>query len=118
MKTIHVTLALLTVVGFMLRAGWTFTAPDLLAQKWVRIAPHVIDTALLAFGVLLALNLAGGVMQPWLMAKMAGLLAYIGFGVLTMRGSGQLRVVGLLGALLSVGYVFSVAYSRAVFPWL
>ena len=55
-KVLHFTLAFLTVASFVIRAGWSFTAPDLLQQKWVRIAPHVIDTLLLTFGVVLAFS--------------------------------------------------------------
>jgi len=116
-KTLHIMLAFLTVAGFVLRAGWSFVAPDLLQQKWVRIAPHIIDTLLLVFGVVLALNLSGGYLQPWLGAKLVGLLVYIGFGVMTLRGTGAHRIVGLSGALLAITYIFGVAYTRAVWPF-
>ena len=117
-KSLHMALALLSVTGFVLRAGWRFTAPDLLKQKWVKISPHIIDTCLLVLGVWLALSLAEGVGQAWLIAKLVGLLAYIGFGVLCMRGTGPLAIVGLVGALLSVAYIFAVAFSRTPLPFL
>ena len=44
------------------------------------------------------------------------LLAYIGFGVLTLRASSvPMRIVGVAGALISVGYIFVVAMTRS--PW-
>ena len=115
-KTLHIALAYLTVTGFIIRAGWGFVAPDLLQQKWGRIAPHVIDSLLLVLGFVLAFNLAGGVLQGWLVAKMIGLLAYIGFGVMCMRGQGKVRVIGLVGALVSVVYIFLAAFTRQVVP--
>jgi uncharacterized membrane protein SirB2 len=116
-KVLHFTLAFLTVAGFVIRAGWSFTAPDLLQQKWVRITPHVIDTLLLTLGIVLAFNLADGPMQGWLGAKLIALLAYIGFGVLTLRGTGNLKLLGIVGALSSIGYIFLVAYSRHAWPF-
>ena len=111
-KVIHFTIAFLTASGFIIRLGWSYIAPDLLQEKWVRIAPHVIDTLLLGMGLWLASQLAGGVLQGWLIAKMVGLLAYIGFGVLALRGSGITKSFGAAGALFSVLYIFGVAFSR------
>jgi len=116
-KTLHFTLAILTVAGFVIRAGWSYTAPDLLQQKWVRIAPHVVDSLLLILGVMLAFNLPDGPWQGWLGAKLLALLAYIGFGVLTLRGTGARKLIGVVGALTSVGYIFLVAFSRQAWPF-
>lgn len=116
-KTLHFSLAFLTVAGFVIRAGWSYSASDMLQQKWVRIAPHVVDSLLLILGVVLAFNLADGPWQGWLGAKLLALLAYIGFGVMTLRGSGTAKHIGVAGALLSVGYIFMVAFTRQVWPF-
>ncbi len=115
-KVLHFSLAFLTASSFVIRLGWSYVAPDLLQEKWVRIAPHVIDTLLLILGLWLASQLAGGIWQGWLIAKMVGLLAYIGFGVLALRGSGAVKTLGAVGALLSVTYIFLVAFTRQVLP--
>lgn len=115
-KIFHIALALLSATGFIIRLGWSFNAPDLAAQKWVKIAPHIIDTLLLTLGVVLAFNLANGPWQGWLAAKMLGLLAYIGFGVVALRGAGTTKYVGAVGALASVGYIFVVAFTRQALP--
>jgi uncharacterized membrane protein SirB2 len=113
LKTLHIALAYLTVIGFLVRAAWAFVDSPMRRQKWVRIAPHVIDTTLLVLGVVMALQLGVSPVAGWLGAKLLGLLAYIGFGVLTLRaGSTGLRMVGLVGALASVGYIFAVAFTR------
>ncbi len=117
-KTFHFALAFLTASGFIIRLGWSYVAPDLLKEKWVRIAPHVVDTLLLVMGLWLASQLAGGMWQGWLIAKLIGLLAYIGFGVMALRGSGTLKVVGAACALLSVLYIFLVAFTRQPLPGL
>ena len=118
LKSLHVTLAYITVVGFILRGIWVFVDSPLRKEMWVKIAPHVIDTLLLGAGVLMAINLGLSPLSGWLAAKLAGLLCYIGFGVLTMRAKVMyLKVLGFVGALASVGYIFSVAMSRQVWPF-
>ncbi|MEM7097421.1 MAG: SirB2 family protein [Pseudomonadota bacterium] len=112
-EVLHISFAFLTATGFIIRAGWTYVAPDLLEEKWVRVAPHIVDTLLLLCGVTLALNLPGGIFQTWLIAKMIGLLGYIGFGVMCLRGSGARRTVGLVGALVCLTYIFSVAITKS-----
>jgi len=57
LKLAHLTLAYLTVLGFVVRALWAFTDSPMRSQRWVRVAPHVLDTMLLLLGVLMALQL-------------------------------------------------------------
>lgn len=117
MLELHITLALISVSGFVLRVGWALTDPQMLQHKAVRIAPHVVDTLLLVSGVVMALSLPGGLMTDWLITKLVVLLGYIGFGVLALRGSGTRRWIGIVGALLCVGYIFLVAFSRSPVPF-
>ena len=117
LKNLHFSLAMLTVVGLVMRIGWSYLAPQMLALKAVRIAPHLVDTLLLVLGIVLALNLPGGFLQGWLIAKLIALLAYIGFGVMALRGKGAIRLVGITGALLAASYIFLVAFSRQPWPF-
>jgi uncharacterized membrane protein SirB2 len=113
-KNVHVVLAYLTVAGFALRGAWSFIDSPLKEQRWVRVAPHVIDTLLLVMGITLAFQLGvSPTGDPWLGTKIVGLLVYIGLGVLAMRGKTRgLKLVGYLGALATVGYMFAVAYTK------
>ncbi len=116
MKNFHIMLAYLTVLGFVIRGLWSLLDSPLREQKWVKIAPHVIDTALLTLGVLLVIDLGISPLSGWLSAKLVGLIGYIGFGVLAMRAqSNGLRLFGFIAALVSVGYIFAVAFTRS--PW-
>lgn len=118
LRSAHLVLAYLTVLGFVVRGIWALTDSAYRSQKWVRIAPHVIDTLLLVLGVAMAVQLSISPLQGWLAAKLVGLLAYIGFGVLTMRAAAtRMKVVGFLGALVSVGYIFAVAFARNPWPF-
>ncbi len=118
-KHLHVFLAYVTVAGFAARGLLAVLDSPLRNQRWIRITPHVIDTALLACGITLAVALSISPLQHgWLMAKIIGLVAYIGFGVVAMRASSRpIQVVGLLAALLTVGYMFRVAYTKLVWPF-
>jgi uncharacterized membrane protein SirB2 len=118
LKSLHVGLAYLTVLGFVVRALWAFADSPMRRAKWVRIVPHLIDTLLLVLGVAMAFQLGLSPVSGWLGAKLAGLFVYIGFGVLTLRATTTpLRIVGFVGAILAVGYVFAVAFSRDPWPF-
>lgn len=118
LRSVHLMLAYLTVVGFLLRAVWSLTNSPLKNHKLVKVLPHVIDTLLLVLGVVMAYQLSISPFSGWLAAKLVGLLAYIGFGVVTMRGTTTTtKLLGLVGALASVGYIFAVAFSRSAWPF-
>ena len=119
LKEFHVAFAYLTLVSFVVRGLLSLAESPLRNAKWMRIAPHVIDTFLLVFGISLAVSLSlSPLANGWLMAKIVGLIAYIGFGVMAMRASSRpLKIFGFVAAILSVGYVFAVAYSKQVMPF-
>ncbi len=115
-RNLHVILAYVTVIGFALRAIWAFMGSARLRSGPARILPHVVDTLLLVCGLVLVFGLGHSLTSSWLVMKLVALLAYIGFGVLTLRASGSgLRIIGVIGALASVGYIFAVAVTRD--PW-
>lgn len=120
LKNIHTLLALLTISGFLLRGYWMMTKSDKLQQRMTRVAPHILDTVFLASGiamlVLLSLN---PLSQSWLLAKFAGLIVYILLGTVAIRrGSTQVRVLALVGALSAFAYVVGVALSKSPASWL
>jgi uncharacterized membrane protein SirB2 len=53
--------------------------------------------------------------QPWLSAKIIALLLYIGLGMVALRfgQSKKIKVSACLLALLTAGYMVSVAYSKS-----
>jgi uncharacterized membrane protein SirB2 len=117
-KSLHIVLAYVTVAGFAFRGLLSLADSPLRNARWVRIAPHAIDTLLLACGIALAIELSvSPLAHGWLAAKIVGLVAYIGFGVLAMRAPTlPWKLFGFVAALGSVAYVFAVAYSKQVVP--
>ena len=117
LKSLHIMLAYLTLISFVVRGMWSIAGSPLRNQKWVKIAPHVIDTLLLTLGVVMAINIGASLFDGWLGAKLLGLLAYIGFGVVTMRANSRgVKLAAFFAALVCVGYMFAVAFTRSAWP--
>jgi uncharacterized membrane protein SirB2 len=87
-----------------------------LQARFVRVAPHVVDTLLLAAAVAMAVMARiSPLAQPWLAAKIVGLLAYIVLGAIALRYGRTLRarVAALAGAVLAFAYIVGTALQRS-----
>lgn len=116
LKHLHVTLAALSGLLFLVRWVWLMQGSAYLAQRWVRIAPHVIDTLLLLAGVLLMLWLRLSPLDAsWLGAKLLALLVYIGAGVITLRGR---RPLAGVVAVVAFAYMVGAAVRHSPWSWL
>ncbi len=117
---VHVFCVILTIAGFTMRGIWMMTGSPLLQSRWVRIAPHFIDTLLLAAGITLAVHIYQypGV-NGWLTAKTLGLIAYIGLGTIALRSGKTMRtrVVAWVTALFVFAYIIAVAVTRDPLPF-
>ena len=115
LKAIHEIAVALSVTGFFARG-----LASLLGAAWVRgrlakTLPHVVDSVLLISALLLAWTLRlnpGSV--PWLMAKVVGLLVYIGLGMVALRPGqpASVRAVAWVVALATFGWIVSVAITK------
>ncbi|MDT0512492.1 SirB2 family protein [Halomonas sp. LES1] len=120
-KHLHITAATLSILFFMLRAVWSVREASLLQARWVRIAPHIIDTLLLTLGVVLMVMLSLWPHQhPWLAAKLIALLAYIGLGTVAIkRGrSPATRDMAAVAAVLVFLYMLGAAIRHSALSWL
>lgn len=120
-KSTHIVCAALSFTGFFIRGIWMAMDSPRLQQRWVKIAPHIIDSLLLVSAVILALQWH---LSPfdhnWLMAKIIALVIYIAAGMVALRlGSAKaIRVSAWLFGLLVFLYIASVAVSKSVWGWL
>lgn len=115
LKQFHVTCVALSGCGFMLRGFWMLTDSPQLAKRWVRVAPHFVDTLLLVSAIALSLwSQQYPLAQDWLTAKVFGLFAYIGVGSIALRRGRDkpVRAVAWCAALMIFGYIVSVALAR------
>ena len=121
LKMIHVSAAILTISGFVLRGYWMMIESSILEWRVVRTAPHIIDTVFLLSGIGLIWTLNLPVLnQPWLLTKFAALIAYILLGTVALkRGkTKRIRIGALALALLTFAYIAGVALSRSMGSWL
>jgi uncharacterized membrane protein SirB2 len=114
-KLFHQGLVVLSVAGFALRGIASFVDADWVRGRAARTLPHVVDTALLVSGVMVAwmLRLSPGE-APWLLAKWLGLVVYIGLGVVALRPGRprRVRIAAWLAALATVGWMITVAATK------
>lgn len=115
LKHLHIACVVMSGSGFVLRGFWMLTDSPRLAWRWVRIAPHLVDTLLLASAIgLSVMSQQYPLAHDWLTAKIAGLLAYIILGSVALRRgrSKSVRARAFAAALLTFGYIVSVALTR------
>ena len=116
-RHLHVAAVTLSLTLFVVRAVWRARAPERLAQRWVKVLPHVVDTVLLLSGVWLAWQLGGAGVRGWLPAKLIALVAYVVLGSLALRRSAPrgVSIAAAVAAVATFGYIVSVAITKS--PW-
>ena len=121
LKAIHVTSALISISGFILRCWWMLQDSPRLKMRLTRVLPHIIDTILLASAIMLALRIEQyPLTTAWLTAKLIALLAYIGLGMVALRfgKTRKTRMTAFFLAVLVFVYLVSVAITRSPVPGL
>lgn len=115
LKLIHQSAVVLSLTGFAIRGAASLRGAAWVSGRIAKTAPHIVDTVLLLSALLLAwqLHLTPG-NAPWLVAKIVGLLLYIGLGVLALRPGRPLavRASAWVGALAVFGWIVSVALTK------
>lgn len=119
LRLLHVATVYITLALFLLRGLWMVLESPRLQDRWVKIVPHVNDAVLLAAAI--ALVVVGGfnpLEQPWILAKIIALLAYIGLGTMALkRGKTKaIRVKTYIVALGMFAYIVAVAVTKQVVP--
>ena len=120
-RQLHIATVVFTIAFFTLRYYWMLFHPLLAKQRWTRVLSVVNDTTLLGAGITLAImSQQYPLAAPWLTAKLVGLLAYIILGTLALKRAKTrpARILTGLLALLSAGYIVTVALTRTPAPWM
>lgn len=112
LKHIHVALVVISVLFFILRFFWRSIDAQIGKQKWVKIAPHIIDTLLLVS--IIALVWQGLMLgSAWYMNKTIGLIGYIVFAIIAMRAHTPVwRYTAFFVALGWIMVLLHVAYAK------
>jgi uncharacterized membrane protein SirB2 len=115
-KLLHMTFAALSFFGFVSRGLLMIAGSPLLKARFVRVAPHVVDTGLLAAGIALMTGIHQyPFVNAWLTVKLLALLAYIGLGMVALRfgRSGTVRVSAWVAAMGLFLYIGGVALTHS-----
>lgn len=119
LKHTHLLMVLLVVGLFIYRVYLAQRQPQLLEQKWLKIAPHALATLLLLTGVMLTVQ-GEWLSQAyaWIVAKFILMLAFIGLGLLTLKSTGPLRWKAFAGSLLSLVLIVKIAFAKQILFFL
>lgn len=116
LKHAHAGLAYLTVLLFAGRFLLFYFYPVRRRNRVLKVLPHVLDTLLLVFAIMLCIRIAQyPLTDAWLTGKVIGLLCYIGFGSVAIRHASRRA---FFAALLSYTYVLGAAKAHSVLSWL
>ncbi len=119
-KHLHIATAAVSIAFFLLRAVWMLAESPLLQRRWVRVLPHLNDSLLLVFALIMVVQSRQyPFAAPWLTAKVLALLVYIVTGAMALRyaRTPAARRRWLVLALASVAYIVAVALTRDALPW-
>lgn len=115
LKWLHVAAVIASGTGFVARGALMLARLPLLETRFVRVAPHVIDTVLLSAAI--AMTVLAEISphaHPWLAAKIIGLIVYIVLGAVALRygRTRRVRALALVGALAAFAYIVGTALQR------
>ncbi|WP_428422492.1 SirB2 family protein [Methylibium sp.] len=116
-RAVHIGCAVISITLFAARGAMQLGGVDWRRWRWLRMAPHLNDTVLLAAAVALAVMSAQyPLVQPWLTAKLLALGVYVALGRFALKRSVPPwgRRAAFAAALASVGYIVAVARTRSV----
>jgi uncharacterized membrane protein SirB2 len=116
-KHLHMSFAALSGILFFARGMLMLRESTLLQSRWLRIAPHVIDSLLLGSALVMVIWSAQyPFVQSWLTAKLLVLVAYIVAGAVALkRGKTKaVRAGAFVIALLLFAYIVKAAVTKQV----
>ena len=115
LKAIHLAAVALSLTGFFARGLASLRGAAWVRGRLARTLPHIVDSVLLLSALWLAWTLRLNPAEaPWLLAKIIGLVAYIGLGMVALKPGRPIvqRALAWLAALAVFGYIVSVALAK------
>ena len=117
LKAVHVGAALLSIIGFIVRAMLAMRDSPVMQLRWVKVVPHCIDSVLLISAIMLAYQYGFTPFNsPWLAVKILALLIYIALGFVVLRFSknNSVRLAAFVAAVMTFGIIVFVATNKAI----
>ena len=113
-KHTHLTLVLISVVLFYIRY-FQYKLQAKSQPKLMKVAPHVIDTALLVSAISLCFIIDQyPIAVSWLTVKVIAVVGYIAFAIMAMKTEAKSKSLGFLAAAtICVLFAGKVAVSKS-----
>ena len=121
LKLTHISCAVISYTLFAVRGIWMLRGSAMMQQALVRTVPHIVDTALLASAIALAvMTRQYPFVAPWLTAKVLALVLYIALGMVALKygKTRGVRIAAWIAAQAVFGYIVAVALTRSPLPSL
>jgi uncharacterized membrane protein SirB2 len=119
LKHIHLLFVLIVAFTFFYRVYLAERQPEMLQNKWLKIAPHALASVLLLSGVLLTVQ-GEWLSQSygWIVAKVILMLVFIALGLVTMKTQGIRRWQAFGGSLITLFLIVKIAIAKQVLFFL
>ena len=120
LKMLHMSCAMISILGFIFRGVLKLQGSALLEKKFLKIAPHIVDTILIVSAIALTFTIGQyPLVNDWLTAKVLGLLVYIFLGLVTLRfaKTQPVRLLAFVLAIAVFAYIALVARTHNPFPF-
>ncbi len=114
-KHLHLSCVTLSLILFISR-GLLVLRGLPIQNRFLKVAPHIVDSTLLAAAIALAYQSQQyPLQQPWLTAKVIALMIYIGLGTIALKRGRTLesKRAAFIAALLVFAYIVAVALTRS-----
>lgn len=116
LRSVHMTCAALSILGFFIRWIWMLRDSPLLQQRSVKLVPHIVDTVLLLSAIALVGIIGFGPNAAWLSAKIAGLIVYVVLGTFALKRGRTKGARAIFGVLAIIVFVFIASVARTHNP--
>jgi uncharacterized membrane protein SirB2 len=120
-KLLHQSAVALSGLGFFVRGIASLRGAQWTQSRIAKTLPHVVDTVLLLSAVTMAAMMRiNPAHAPWLLAKILGLLLYIGLGMVAMRPrfGRNTRATAWVLALVVLAWIVSIAVLKDPYGFL
>ncbi|WP_340676688.1 SirB2 family protein [Paraglaciecola sp.] len=114
-KHLHLSAMLLSVLFFIFRFVLTLKTSPMLQKKWLKIAPHIVDTMWLLSAISLCVTLQQyPFVDAWVTEKLLAFVMYMLMVTIALKlaKTNLMRFIGLLGALSWLAYAGMVAVTK------
>ena len=114
-RQLHILTAALSVTLFTIRFLLLVRSPTWQPNRWLKVLPHVNDSLLLIFAILLCIIIQQApLITPWLTEKVAAVILYILAGMFALKWSKTRlsKIIWFIIAIFMFAYAANIAINK------